>query len=100
MKVSYPMTEAVILFTFNFPNYHEVIKYISERQETCSYDHLLAKWEKFADVYSSAEAWLRFYMDCDSEIREAMTDYIVEVYAPKCGNFDEDELEAMRTAQF
>ena len=51
-------------------------------------------------VYSSAEVWLRFYMDCDSEIREAMTDYIVEVYAPKCGNFDEDKLEAMRTAQF
>ena len=100
MKVSYPMTEAVILFTFNFPNYHEVIKWIAEHQHVCSYSHLLAKWERFADTYSSAEAWLRFYMDCDAEIREAMTDYITEVFAPKCGNFDYEELMAMNSGMF
>lgn len=98
MKVKYLMVEAVAFFTFNFPNYHEVIKWISEHQNVCSYDHLLAKWERLADTYSSAEAWLCFYVDCDDDIRKAMTDYIVEVFAPKCGNFDEDELEAMRTA--
>lgn len=100
MKVKYPVTEAVIVFMFNFPNYYEVIKWIAEHQHVCSYGHLLSKWERFADTYSAAEAWLRFYMDCDTEIREAMTDYITDVFAPKCGNFDEDELEAMRTAQF
>lgn len=100
MKVKYPVTEAVIVFTFNFPNYIEVIKWIAEHQGVCSYGHLLAKWEWLADTYSSAEAWLRFYMDCDAEIREAMIDYITEVYAPKCGNFDDDELEAMNKAQF
>lgn len=100
MKVKYPVTEAVIVFTFNFPNYHEVIKWIAGHQHVCSYDHLLAKWERFADIYSPDEAWLRFYIDCDADIREAMTDYIVEVFAPQCGNFDEDELEAMRTAKF
>lgn len=93
----YPITEAVVLFCFNFPNYHDVIKYISEHQETCSYDHLLAKWEKFADVYSLAEAWLRFYMDCDEEIREAMTDYIMEEFAPRSGNFNLDELMEMNS---
>ena len=93
----YPITEAVVLFCFNFPNYHDVIKYISEHQETCSYDHLIAKWEKFADVYSSAEAWLRFYMDCDDDIREAMTDYIMEEFAPRSGNFNLDELMEMNS---
>lgn len=100
MKVSYPMTEAVILFTFNFPNYHEVIKWIAEHQHVCSYSHLLSKWERFADTYSSAEAWLWFYMDCDAEIREAMTDYITEVFATKCGNFDYEELMAMNSGMF
>ena len=100
MKVKYPVTEAVIVFTFNFPNYHEVIKWIAEHQHVCSYDHLLAKWERLADTYSATEAWLRFYMDCDAEIREAMTDYITEVFAPKCGNFDDDELKAMNEAKF
>ena len=97
MIKKYPITEAVVLFCFNFPNYHDVIKYISEHQETCSYDHLLAKWEKFADVYSPAEAWLRFYMDCNEEIREAMTDYIIEEFAPRTGNFNLDELMEMNS---
>lgn len=100
MKVKYPITEAVIVFCFNFPNYHEVIKWISEHQNTCSYDHLLAKWEKFADVYSSAEAWLRFYMDCDEDIREAMTDYIMEEFAPRSGNFNYKELTAMNSVMY
>lgn len=100
MKVKYPVTEAVIVFTFNFPNYHEVIKWIAEHQHVCSYDHLLSKWERFADTYSPAEAWLRFYMDSGDEIREAMTDYITEVFAPKCGNFDYEELMAMNSGMF
>lgn len=100
MKVSYPMTEAVIVFMFNFPNYREVIKWIADHQNVCSYDHLLSKWEQFTNTYSPAEAWLRFYMDCDTEIREAMTDYITEVFAPQCGNFDYEELMAMNSGMF
>lgn len=94
------MVEAVIVFAFNFPNYHEVIRWIADHQHRCSYEHLLQKWEHFADVYSPVEAWLYFYMDCDADIRESMTDYIVEVFAPKSGNFNEDELETMDKASF
>lgn len=100
MKVKYPMAEALVVFCFNFPNYHEVIKWIADHQHQCSYEHLLNKWEHFADVYPSSEAWLRFYMDCGDEIREAMVDYIVQVFAPRCGNFDDEEVVAMDTSEY
>lgn len=100
MKVKYPVIEAVIVFVFNFPNYHEVIHWIAEHQHVTNEEHLREKWERFADLYSPAEAWLYFYMDCDAEIREAMVDYITEVFAPKCGNFDNDEIEAMNNAKW
>lgn len=100
MKVKYPTTEAVVFFVFNFPDYHEVIHWIAQHQHVCGEDHLREKWERLADVYSSAEAWLRFYADCDTEIREAITDYITEVFAPNSMNFDPDELRAMNTASY
>ncbi|MFW5563392.1 MAG: hypothetical protein ACOCNX_00695 [Prevotella sp.] len=99
-KVKYPLTEAVVVFCFNFPNYHEIIKWIADRVKRCSYEHLLEKWEHFADVYSPADAWLHFYMDCDSYHREALTDYITEVFAPSCGNFTDDDLAAMDELQY
>lgn len=100
MKVKYPVTEAVIAFVFNFPNYIEVIHWIAEHQHVCNEEHLREKWEDFADHYSSAEAWLRFYMDCNAEIREAMVDYITQIFAPKCGNFNDDEIAAMSNAKW
>ena len=100
MKVKYPVTEAIVVFCFNFLNYHEIIKWISEHQKSCSYSHLLRKWEMFANVYSPAEAWLRFYMDCDEDIREAMTDYIMEEFAPRSGNFNYKELTAMNSVMY
>lgn len=100
MKVKYPMAEAVVVFCFNFPNYHEVLHWIAEHAKGCSYEHLLEKWEGFADVYDGASAWLHFYMDCDATHREAMTDYITQVFAPTCGNFNADELQAIDNANF
>lgn len=100
MKVKYPIMEALVVFVFNFPNYHEVIKWIADHQHGCSYEHLLEKWEKFADIYSPSDAWLHFYMDCTDERREAMVDYITKVFAPKCGNFNDDELAAIDKAEY
>lgn len=94
------MAEAVVVFCFNYPNYHEVIKWIAEHQHGCSYDYLLGKWESLADIYSGAEAWLRFYQELDPERREALVDYITKVFAPQCGNFDDDELKAIDTAEY
>lgn len=100
MKVKYPLIKAMIFFTFNYSDYREVIHWIAEHQHTCNEDHLRAKWMHYANTYSSAEAWLRFYTDCNEDIREAMVDYIVQVYAPKSKGFDDKELTAMNTAGF
>lgn len=83
MEAKYILIKSFVLFTMNFPPYEEVIKWVAEHQHQCNYEHLKTKWEQFAKFYSTSDAWLWFYVDCGDEVREALTDYVTNVYAPK-----------------
>ena len=93
----YLTMELVMYFFMNFPPPEEVINWIAQHQHVCNEAHLLDKWNEMAP-YRSAEAWIRFYLEMDEEIREAMVNYITEIYPQKhwgykgCSQSDKEKM--------
>lgn len=77
----YHAINQLVFFLYNFPDYHEVFDWISKHENVCGKDHLIYKWKGYCESYGNPEeAWLRFYLDCDAEIRRALIDYCTTVY--------------------
>lgn len=72
-----------VMFCMNYPDVRGVIKWICEHTDKMwLYDHLL---EKFDSCYSQGKnygAMTLFYCDLDLELRKALVDYAIKVYAP------------------
>lgn len=96
MKVKYPMADATIFFMFNYGDYKEVIHWIAQHQKIYTEDYLRSQYEKFWHNVEPALAWLDFYVASDVEVREAMVQYITDVYAPRSREYEPEELEKIQ----
>lgn len=97
METKYLAIKMAMYFLYNFPPYREVIHWIYEHQNQCNEQHILDKIEDaFKHTNSSVEAWTRFYLECDDQLRKAFVDYICEVYAQKSMHLSDDEKAALK----
>ena len=72
-----------IMFCMNYPNPKDVIKWVCDKtQKGWLYDHYYAKFCHICKTVGSHGAMNTFYCDCDKDIREALVEYAITVWAP------------------
>lgn len=81
-----------VKFTFNYPDIKEVIKWICEKTDkNWLYDHLLSKFYHLYDTFGSHAVMGMFYCEIDKDLRDALTEYALTVWAPvgMCHTYEE-----------
>lgn len=83
-ETKYLLAKIIIYFLYNYPDYKQFCHKIFLRQTHCNEQHILSKIEDaFAHTNSGVEAWTRFYLECDDELRKAFVDSVINDYAGK-----------------
>lgn len=83
-----------VKFCMNYPDIKEVLKWVCKKtQQSRMYDHYYAK---FCDIYKevgSHGVMNTFYCECDRDIREALVEYAMTVYAPigMCDTYEKNK---------
>lgn len=77
-----------VKFCMNFPDIKEVLKWVCEKtNQGWLYDHYHSKFLHLYESVGSNGVMNAFYCECDRDIREALVEYAITVWAP-IGMFD------------
>lgn len=75
--------KAWVFFCFNFYDIDEIINYICEKANNHIENHLKQKFSEIYDRVGSRAAMNVFYTELGRNLRDALVDYAVKVYAPQ-----------------
>ena len=77
-----------VKFCMNFPDIKEVLKWVCEKtNKGWLYDHYYSKFLHLNKSVGSHGVMNAFYCECDRDVREALVEYAITVWAP-VGMFD------------
>lgn len=83
MEKYYVSTLLWVKFCENFPDIREVIHWICEKTgKTWLEDHLYKKFCEYYDEVTCHGVMNIFYCELDSDLRDALVEYALTVYAP------------------
>ena len=72
-----------IMFCMNYPNPKDVIKWVCDKtQKGWLYDHYYAKFCHICKTFGTYGAMNTFYCYCDKDVRKALVEYAITVWAP------------------
>lgn len=93
MKRNQLVAKTWIYFTFNYGDPKEVIDYICKKtNKEWLKAHLEGKFNHIYDTFGSSAVMNRFYTELDKNLREALVDYALMVYAPIGMRLTEEEI--------
>ena len=73
-----------IMWCYNFHQPKTFIKYICEKcDKMYLFEHLVAKFNHLYDKFGCRSVMNDFYTEIDKDLREALVDYAINVYAPQ-----------------
>ena len=73
-----------IMWCYNFHCPKTFIEYICEKcDKMYLFEHLMAKWTHFYETFGCRSVMNDFYTEIDKDLREALVDYAINVYAPE-----------------
>lgn len=81
-KRNHLVVKAWVFFTFNYYDPNEIIDKICEKTGNHIETHLKNKFSEIYDRCGSKAAMNVFYCEINQDLRNALVDYAVEVYAP------------------
>lgn len=72
-----------VYFCMNYPSIDEVLEWVCKKAgKTYLYEHCKNKFYHLYDVVGSHGVMNTFYCDCDQDIRDALVEYAMTVWAP------------------
>lgn len=91
-KQFYLVVKAFVYFGYNYPNRKEIIHYMCEKTGKLHLEeHLQLKFDGIIEQYGSYAAMNMFFIDLDTDLRTALVDYALKVYAPKGFRLSDDD---------
>lgn len=81
-----------VMFTFNYSDPREFINYMCEKtQKQWLKGHLEEKFNAIYDKWGHSAVMNRFYSELDAELRDALVEYAMTIYAPEGMRLTEEE---------
>lgn len=76
--------KAFVFFSFNYPNYKEIIRYVCEQtgEGKVMQRHLEGKFVELYDLYGADAVMNRFFVELNEKMRQALVKYAVTQYFP------------------
>lgn len=72
-----------VKFCENFPDIREVLKWVCEKtNKGWLYDHYYEKFCQMNESFGSHGVMNAFYCYCDRDVREALIEYAITIWAP------------------
>ena len=85
-----------VMFSLNYPRPEEFVEWICKRVDRgwlCP--HLVDKFKHLCEIVGSYGAMNAFYADLDKDLKDALAEYAIKVWAPEGMRLNEEQMKTL-----